>query len=386
MGIIAKYIKTFLALITIYIVLMFIAFSLPEGNLQHHVNDAVKVFKREGIYYPPNQDYHEQTKVDNYTDVQVMIARTVVHGSPISHSMEMANYSRYWHGYQVWLRPMMIAMDYRNVRIIYGVAVIIMLCAAFHFISKAASFRIGIAFAATMALSHVEVFGLSMQYSNIFLITFAFLIFISLKRERIKSAPDSVYFYFFIVGSVVSFVDLLTVPIVSLGMPMVLILVILSQRSDLSVKDNCVTVVVSSLVWGIGYATTWITKWIVASAILMKNVPADAIHQMTFRVMGDQRFPTDRLEMLRLNIDTMFMDKNVLLALIITTITMYIVGIKNKFATITPLLLTCFMPYAWYLILANHSQIHYFFTYRSQAVLLFAALAIISVKLKGKEQ
>lgn len=34
--------------------------------------------------------------------------------------------------------------------------------------------------------------------------------------------------------------------------------------------------------------------------------------------------------------------------------------------------------YLWYLAMANHSQIHYYFTYRAQMITMFSLLAFLS--------
>ena len=46
----------------------------------------------------------------------------------------------------------------------------------------------------------------------------------------------------------------------------------------------------------------------------------------------------------------------------------------GKYALI---LLVCTYPYLWYLALANHSQVHCFFTFRAQMITAFGILVVL---------
>ena len=100
-----------------------------------------------------------------------------------------------------------------------------------------------------------------------------------------------------------------------------------------------------------------------------------------FRVEGSEAYPLDRASMFRLNFETYFFAKGhkpfliigvILLALIIYLICSHK---RNWFQRIIPLLFVALFPYIWFFVFANHSQLHYFYTYRIQAVTLFALFA-----------
>ena len=50
-----------------------------------------------------------------------------------------------------------------------------------------------------------------------------------------------------------------------------------------------------------------------------------------------------------------------------------------------PMLLVAFYPYIWYLVMSNHSQIHYWYTYRAQLVTLFGGLVFLCAILREKK-
>ena len=52
------------------------------------------------------------------------------------------------------------------------------------------------------------------------------------------------------------------------------------------------------------------------------------------------------------------------------------------------MLLVASYPYVWFLVLSNHSQIHFWYTYRAQLVALFGVLMFVTgiLKYKGGEE
>ena len=50
-----------------------------------------------------------------------------------------------------------------------------------------------------------------------------------------------------------------------------------------------------------------------------------------------------------------------------------------------PMLLVAAYPYIWYLVMSNHSQIHYWYTYRAQVLTMFGILVFVVNILKEKK-
>ncbi|MDT3755041.1 hypothetical protein ROT99_22195 [Citrobacter freundii complex sp. 2023EL-00966] len=369
-------IKTFLSLIVIYTILMVAVFSLPSSNLNKNIELSKQILNKEGAYYTINNSFPRATQLDNFTDLQIMLPTMQKNDNALEYSMDMKGYARYWHGYSVFLRPMLSLFPYEDIRFFYSVLTLVLLCTTFYFITYNSGFFAAISFAISMIFIHIEIFGLSMQFSNIFIITMIFMIIFSSKPKEFWSNPTRLPIYFFLIGSVVNFIDLLTSPVVSLTLPLILSIIYMSNHNTNRQLDYILTSIKCSISWGIGYASTWIAKWLIASVILSKNVPLDALNQMIFRVAGDQQYPTDRLDMLKLNFLTMFTTEYFIYILIgISLLSLFI--LKRSFGIWLSLFMMSVTPYVWYLLLANHSQIHYFFTYRSQVGTLFAMLLLM---------
>ena len=59
---------------------------------------------------------------------------------------------------------------------------------------------------------------------------------------------------------------------------------------------------------------------------------------------------------------------------------------KKTIAASLPIGLVALYPYIWYLVMSNHSQIHYWYTYRNQVLTLFAGLIFLASILKSKNE
>lgn len=361
------------ALLIFYISSLLLMYSLPDYKLQENIESAELTLKSEGIYPVFFLGFKDQTRLDNYTDVIIMVARAKQQEGPLLNSiMDMEDYARYWHGYQILLKPVLSFFTYDQVRIIYGVVVFVLIALCALLLWQKISASISIAFVISMCFVHIEIFYMSMQFSNIFIITFISIIYYLTRKDYEQFVNQKGYIFFFIIGSFVNFIDLLTVPIISLGL--LSIIIILSTNNTL--LHNMKILIKVSFAWGVGYALTWISKWIISSLILQENIVYNAIQQMFFRIQGNEQYPLDRIGSIAINFETMFSNNNIGYFLGLLLLVLLFSYKKINAHKLLPLIVIAIMPYVWYLILSNHSGIHYWFTYRAQSVTLFSVLSI----------
>ena len=135
------------------------------------------------------------------------------------------------------------------------------------------------------------------------------------------------------------------------------------------------TLVTASLAWGLGYGGCWLSKWLLSSFILKQNVVADALESMLFRMGGNENYPLDRGVMMRKNLELLFSETGKRLCLIwilvlVVLVLLMICFHREKQAILCGsfFLIIALYPYAWFLVLANHSDIHAWFTYRIQQI------------------
>jgi hypothetical protein len=72
----------------------------------------------------------------------------------------------------------------------------------------------------------------------------------------------------------------------------------------------------------------------------------------------------------------------------IVAVVMLVIGLmkrwKFNYKKVLLFVIISVMPYVWYCVLANHSYLHWWFTYRLQMVTVVSLLMMVSVKGIGK--
>lgn len=381
MKLIKKTTIIFFLLIFSYCLTLTIAYSIPDRFLSSHVTSSVKIFEKEGNYPTINSANENGTKLDNFTD-KLMVKKSMKDHklSLVENIMSINGYPRYWHGYQVFLRPLLAAMSLGSIRMIYASLLFLLIGIVSYFLIKRTDIYLGIAFLLSLVAANVSVFFFSMQFSNILILTL-FALLLLLVKPKLFQDKSSILLYFFSIGSLANFFDLLTTPLISWGIPIVVLFYLNSKdvkKQDTSLGKKIEIFLSTGFFWSIGYGLTWLSKWIISSVILKQNIVKDAFNQILFRAEGNEKYPLHRLAMLKDNFTLMY-PKVIILLLAITCFIFLYLAYKNRtehlpFQFVLVFLLIAITPYIWYNVLANHSQIHHWFTYRTQIVTTFAIL------------
>ena len=138
-----------------------------------------------------------------------------------------------------------------------------------------------------MGLLSIEIVLTTRAFNEIidFIIAISASIAILLKKDLNKN----IGVIFFIVGSVTSFMDLLTEPLITLGLPLI-IYILLMQKQRTSLKQDIISFIKLSILWGLGYALTWLMKWILVSLIYNRDIIQNALQQAKFRSTGMKQY------------------------------------------------------------------------------------------------
>lgn len=376
----------FLCLLTTYMILLTVAYSIPNDWISDNILASLKMLSDEGDYPSLNSGMKRATRLDNYSDrVMITTSNGAVGKSPLENALYTNGYSRYWHGYQILLRPLLVFMGLGSIRMIYAAVMFLLIGFVFYFLIKRSDSFLASAFLISLASINAATFFFSMQYSNVWIVTLlAILAFLS--KPRLIEQKQRKFLLFFVIGSVANFVDLLTTPLISWGIPILIILYISNKYSKASREPrlkHSLDIVLTGIFWIAGYALTWLSKWIIGSLVLRTNIIANAVEQASFRIGGSSDMPTDHIGTLLLNLKTMF--PKIVIVLLLITVLIFIYFViksrpisKNPWPVLLQLALIAVTPYVWYMVFSNHSQIHAWFTYRSQAITVFALLSAIA--------
>lgn len=385
MKLLKKISSTFIILLLSYCILLTLSFCIPNKMIETKVDDSIQIIEKEELYPVINEGNAEGTQLDNFTD-RLMILKTMSRPelNPLENAMTVDGYPRYWHGYLVFLRPLSMVMSLGNIRMIYATVLFLLIGLTVYFLIKRSDIFLAIAFLISLSIANVSVFFFSMQFSNILIVTLLATLLLLTKIEWFKTKTN-LFLYFFIVGSVANFFDLLTIPLVSWGIPITIFSYVTNKYTadkKESLGKQFGTLIGTGIFWGIGYGLTWFSKWAISSVILRQNVIKNAIEKILFRTEGDADHPLARLDMLKLNFNLMYTNTTLLILGLTCVFFLYYAfkkkGVQFSWGFILPMVFIALTPYIWYNVLANHSQIHFWFTYRVQILTTFALLSIFA--------
>ena len=415
-----KILRKLLAFVLIYlgISLLFTAliigsYMLPDTNIRGHIAESVGQLSLEGIGYSPFFREASAT-LDTHTDALMLnialnkgmnekqrtleraVENSFYDDSSIIKALETSinnnnlnnhEYSRYWHGIQVILRPLLLFLNYTEIRYILMVVIITLLAIVFSMIGKQLGTRYSIAFAVTICLMYVVLIPMSLQYSSIFTVTLISMISVLLLYKNNKQ--NYVSLLFFIIGALATYFDLLTYPLITLGLPLILAVLLENKQEDTKLLKQMIFIIKLGIIWAIGYSLLFFTKWVIASIILHKNAISLAIEQLLFRVNGNEKYPVNRIEVLKGNFDYFFIPtaKHILKLIFVIWILLFLLCRKKikELKVVIPLICIAIVPYIWYIAFAGHSSIHSFFTNKIQAMTLFSVLCAMFYSLDIKK-
>lgn len=381
------------------LLLLVVAYNLPTYWINIHIKESAYLVSNEGEYL--NMYSWGASAIDNYTDSLMLLeagyendqsalnnALLVPNGeiddlTPgnvlVSHYLEDAgsleytdvyNYPRYWHGYLIFLKPLLMLFNFRQIRQINLVCQILLtLLIAFMMYKKNLKKYI-IPYLLVYLMFNPLVISKSMQYCSCFYVmSIGILVTLLLGKDKLKKYD---YLLFFNIGILTSYFDFLTYPYITYAIPMCFYLLI---NDDESIKEKIISFIRLGIVWVCGYLFMWASKWVLASIMTDTNVIKDALETTMTRTSSVAN-PLGEIEVY--NYLSYLMQPATILCLIYIVYKL-IKAIRDKAETrwdnVLIYSLVFIIPILWYALAQNHSFVHYWFTFRgcsaSTAGLLF---------------
>lgn len=433
MGKFFKYIITFISLIIIFNLLLFITSLFPSSIIEKNVRESSDILCDEGGIYSFYDNWYVVN--DNYTDaLMINEAYSIDHKNPIDSYMRVRKnykenqtkqqlsdsqgegitinegkinqgnnfdtveelkefldgkteismlYARYWHGYLPVLRVALIFFNIAEIRNILLMIFIILLIYSVILIKKRLDTHTAIIFAYSLILEGFFFVSYSLECAPVFIIMMLACIIL---MKNIKKLKDF-YFYIFIIACITNFVDYLTVPLITVAMPLYLYILYLQKENDkLFFKDYLIIIIKALFIWLIGYAITWVTKWVLYDLLYNEGLIKSAINQVLFRSNGNS---IDTINKLLLFLKNVFIE-NICYIVGYLSIAIYIfiykymqykensINLKENIKKKIPVLVISILPFIWFIVLSNHTagdgRHGYKFSYRNMLIFLFGFL------------
>lgn len=397
------------------VLLLAAVYLLPVSPMKENVARSSAIFDYEGVYPQMVQGY-KSSQLDNCTDAIMlgiaayseepaggirkaaalaMDARRVefLGDDPVRSLNDYANdvegkedrkqvvgYTRYWHGYLIPLKLLLLFFDYGDIRFLNLFVQFFLTGWLMVLMMENGRKSLLIPFSILICVMNPVAEAMSLQFSSVYYITLiSMLLILWGKREKmIRSAA----WFFFCIGVLTSFFDLLTYPLLTLGVPLALMILLFEGKMG----EKLLLIIKVCCTWGLGYAGMWGCKWIVASILLQRNVFTDAYQQILFRSsMQSDGNALQWGEVVWRNMRVLLRWPYFFLAAaagIILLKMVWSVGLKDRersaFLFGIPFFVIALMPFVWFCALGNHSYQHYWFTYRELGITCFALLAYLA--------
>ena len=237
-----------IALTALFSALMVCAYLIPDSLVRDNVIASSRVIFAEGPWPQLTQD-DLTTQRDNWTEVYVLGMAVHQDGDPLRsaflnpyygsedrpssmplESLESwiergasapanQSYGRYWQGYLVMIRPLLVLLTLKEIYLVMAVILVTLLVLSCIGLTR----RVGWPYAAALVLSFAMVDGWMLPLSTKFWFSFAVALVglcIAVRMEADELLGERACILFFVLGAVTVFLDYLSTPLVSLGLPL----------------------------------------------------------------------------------------------------------------------------------------------------------------------
>ena len=468
------------ATIVICIALLFVTALIPQNALQKNMEKSSDYYNNHQMFDHVT-DYMFLSRQDNYADCiltniiyhidQNNLAESILSASyynPEDEGVQTSfayavgskvepnvDYSRYWHGSMVLLRPLFIIFDIAGVRMVLGILILIMTVWFEVLLFKNHYSVFGVCYAIGLMLVSVWMCAFCVEYAMPFVVMSVelpvLLVLLTrayekkdaqnltqkrndknsekheadncklnnrklinrklinrkpINRKPINRKPEVLLWAVLAcAGIVTAFVDFLTTETVTFTMAYVLYLIVKNRHDQMKpIKEELICLIKSGIVWLGSYGLMIALKWALALVVLGKDAFFNALSQAALRISGDATLGNvtgaevvsdyERISgALWRNIGCIYPFKStmsygtamifiLLVGLVVFSI-WYLFRGKTKSCINKVLAIVSLLPVMRFLVLNNHSYIHFFFTYRALLVSVVVIIYILACYVNG---
>lgn len=302
-----KYIAILGISIIVGMLMLVAVYALPVKSMKVNVTKSSEIFNYERIN-PQIVHGYKYMQLDTYTDC-LMLQAAIYDGAESTVNKAVNNYhidsgqaldtalinyanedmaydyfavpyGRYWHGYLIPLKLLLLFFDYGDIRILNFFLQNFLLFMIIRKLYQVHMERYAPAFLIMMFVLNPMTAALSLQFSSVYyIVMFSTIWFLYLVENR-KVKESEMNHLFFATGIATAYFDFLTYPLVPFGTLIVLYLVINGRNLRF---DSVKPLLQKMFLWGVGYGGMWSGKWLAGSILTKQNLFADALNQVFLR-------------------------------------------------------------------------------------------------------
>lgn len=396
------------------ILLITCVYILPTGRMLTQADRSLPVFENEGTSFcwAPEE---RSARLDGFTDaIMLQTAVYVRDENPMKAAMRndrmefsegkldpagslkqyvygnrsgyVVSYARYWHGYLLFLKPLLLFFSLSDIRMMNAAFQLILAIGVLLLAFRKQGLRLALPMGLALLVINPISTALSMQFSSIYYLTLLGLLVMLLTESWDRSWG---YLVFLFLGIGTAFFDFLTYPACAVGI--CLALQALMSRAD--GKTRLLKTIGSGAAWAFGYGGMWSGKWLAASLITGTNVLRDAMEQAQYRSGGEVTAAEGGVNatfgaVLGRNLGVLANPAAAVIVLALLGLLVWLLVTKRcrfalERASLPSLAIAFAVPFVWYFLLRNHSLVHCWMTYRNLSAAVFALSGGLCFGLKG---
>lgn len=394
---------------------MISVYSLPTDEMIRHVKQSQPMLTNEARVdaWAYNLIY---TQPDNYTDSAMLLAAL---SSPYDSPVESAllnplvvdatsnldpeynlnklldgenragfiyNYFRYWHGYLLFLKPMLLFFNVSDIKVIAMMLQFFLIAGTLSMLKKENTV-LATLFAVVVLFINPITTAISFQLASIFNISLLTMI-IMLKYRVFFNARQCWWILFLLDGVAVAFFDFLTYPMAAIGLPLITLLLI----DGGTLKENIIRIAGNSFAWLFGYAGMWAGKFAITALAAGTASFKEGWDNVLIRTDTGKLAFGDCMRVVFYVINNRPMYFLALVCVVMVGVFAFVnkadvvQNAKNNSAEIISFFLVGLYPIVWYFVLRNHTYVHPNLEYRELSVTVWAVLAIAAKLVTGKRE
>lgn len=383
-NIVKKVLLTAAGLFAFYLLSLTLVYCIPKSAMVENVAESIGVIAQDGKY--PNWFFGSPVCFfDNYSDSRMLNMALQTSEHPFHAAMsadyevvegsgdtEFAqyydlvaaaegkatgseSYGRMWHGYMVWLKPLLTFLNLHEIRqIIYMVSFFLYLLTILA-MNKKMGFRAAFPFICGTLMSYTTIITINMMFSvdvNLMLLGVMMVLLFSGNRTYDRYEP----LFFGLIGTSMAFWGTFEAPLITLGMPL-LISMQMRQRQGKNAKQLWGHLIGNGAGYGIAYAVTLVLKWVLA-ALVTGSSDGSAVSGGWIGLPPSFREYSGRLVSILQGYLTPLRSMGILIGLIAVVLAVLIIRFRAKKVAVgrlLPFAFICCFPAFWTLVLFGHS-------------------------------
>ncbi len=401
-----KYLIVYALLVTTGVGLLFLSGLAPQDQVEKNyllsIDSIEPEYASSNILRPQWGSYH----LDDWTEVIILSLSTYMDvksapGSVLKNAYPLEDdftlddarnsvknheagdvfYTRYWHGFRIYVRGLLSVMPYESMRTFLMWGFFLLMAAGTLMLAfTTRSIWPPMLFTASVLFVNPVVAQALFQYSVCFYLAFIGMLFVPRWLKHPEQAPMG----FMILGMATMFFDFYTTPLLTVGFPLLSLLICQSYSAN---PPKAKTMLLQSLklfaVWFAAYVSMWITKLALTTLFTDQNAFASAwgsaIQRLGIVKDQDYLFRYDKLSAIISAFKHLF-DRPMLVAFgavgLAAFVFLVLLRAKNRasYARGAVMLFVASIPIVWILFGTQPMYMHAHFQYRILAMTMLGIL------------